>query len=846
MRFIRILPLVAALSCSFPLALSAAGQPASGWDPVLDGIHAHTWRGRDELAAELKKEETRIGQDLAGYIAAWEERQAAPIVYAGTEQPGEGCDPRGYCAADFLDAGGLIGKLREQREPVARFLFGKLSPEAQKTLADAGPAVSPTATRLLAGELSRIVREETLYDAERFGGIRLSFGLALVNEQNNAQNRVCANKTLLADAFPEELARNFKCVILKDEAYRRLVAAKTVQYLQTGDSKSLADGIALGENFENRLVHTDFAFWYYYPRALADVEAGNSAALKHDAYALLNSVVLWGEQPATGTATPADLDRRHYGWNLADLVLSRGIMAGRMEGLEALGPAVWLLALRSEASAAGGRQQELAQQIVDLRTYLAGPESDNFRLNYAVALREGERRLDLLVRALDAGEKGARVEQLYSEVRDYLRLACKWAGTGQGRVTAVTRYLELANMALARMKDILPPASYAALAGTADKVNAGMAASLFRALAEKEAGGWEELRFTDRKGYVTSAQRLWNALRRNSLLAADYYLARLDRDDFQSVMDNAELAERALLGYLKLFDDFTVNGHREIVPDSAYFAYAEALKKMSGLKRTVYAYNEYSGLHDQSIDYLLKGIVIYPYDDSITDYAAISRTINTGSIGMLPDMVISRIATNQVMAKCLAGNASYCDKNSRQALEWNIYKVTNRLYGRNGGSRLEEMNQLVRSWPDEPRTAGGKGAKPGNQRASLLALAESYLTLAGQLTTLSADAGERLARCSAAGTGCAESRATIDTLLAKREELAKLRDGLTAACGAYTAGGGKESAYAANLTDIVNDCYVYQADRIIAVGMQQKSYDLRTMNNHPMHKIIRSGYYAGR
>jgi len=43
---------------------------------------------------------------------------------------------------------------------------------------------------------------------------------------------------------------------------------------------------------------------------------------------------------------------------------------------------------------------------------------------------------------------------------------------------------------------------------------------------------------------------------------------------------------------------------------------------------------------------------------------------------------------------------------------------------------------------------------------------------------------------------------------------------------------------------MVIDEYVNQTDRMIEVSVQKKLYDLARMDNHPMHKIIKSGYFA--
>ncbi|RII27931.1 MAG: hypothetical protein CXR31_06835 [Geobacter sp.] len=860
MRYIRTLLLGALLSCALPFAASAGeAPPAHEWDTVLDEISAHTWHSRDELNTELQQHEARIKQDLPGYISAWEQRMALPIAYTAKNRTGDSCGPLTYCAADFLDIRKLINQLRERNEPVARLIFDKLTPEAQQVIAASAPpvpqpgksgATSATAgaagtalakaVQILPGELSKIVREETIYTPERFKEVRLSFATRnLVSEHYDAQNRVCVNKSLLTEAFPEGLARNFKCVIQKDETYRRVVAARTVQYLRTGDTSTLATAIAISNKFEDKLMYTDFAFWYYYPRMLDDVHSGNAVSLKHDSYALLNDAVLGGEPTSPAKAGPAEQERRNYGWNLADVVLIRGIMEGRMSGLEALGSAIWLLGNRNEAPAGSGQEKELGLLLTDLRKYLDGPESDNFRLNYAVAMREGMRRYALLVRALDAHGDSAATEIHFKESRKYLRLAYEWAETGQGKATAVTNYLELINLALARMKDTLPPTAYAALATNPGKASADTAVSLYHEMAARENEGWEQLRFVSRKAYIDSAQKLWSALRRNTVLVGDYYLQRMDKDDFQSVMDNAEPAERALLRYVKLFDEITANGHREIMPDSAYFADAECLKMLAQLKRIVYAYNNKIELHNQSITYLLKAIEVYPYDDSINVYAVMSRNINTPLVNRSLDNVLSRMAANPVTAKCLDSSRNFCDRSLSQTMEWNRYKAKNNLSGRTDVDRLEELKALVGT--GQPGTT-----LPGQD---MYRLAGSYIAVAEQLASLTAESREQLTKCMASGVECAASPEADKRLVTKKDEAEKMNAALLGSCAAYrqaqgNAGDGNGLADASKLATLATDVSLYQTDQVMDITMRKKLYELRLMDNHPMHKVIKASFYA--
>ena len=55
---------------------------------------------------------------------------------------------------------------------------------------------------------------------------------------------------------------------------------------------------------------------------------------------------------------------------------------------------------------------------------------------------------------------------------------------------------------------------------------------------------------------------------------------------------------------------------------------------------------------------------------------------------------------------------------------------------------------------------------------------------------------------------------------------------------------GRDLDFVTTLAAIVNDIYVYQTDQVIDIGLQKKLYELRTMDNHPMHKLVKAGYLA--
>lgn len=109
----------------------------------------------------------------------------------------------------------------------------------------------------------------------------------------------------------------------------------------------------------------------------------------------------------------------------------------------------------------------------------------------------------------------------------------------------------------------------------------------------------------------------------------------------------------------------------------------------------------------------------------------------------------------------------------------------------------------------------------------------------------------QLGRCVADGVGCSEVDAATQRLLSMRGELEKRKTGLVAACTGLlqqrdgTAAGSKPELVE-NLSNMAVDEYVNQNDRIISLIVRKKSGELAQSDNHPMHKIVKSGYYAFR
>jgi hypothetical protein len=637
-------------------------------------------------------------------------------------------------------------------------------------------------------------------------------------------------------------------VILKDEVYRRVTAAKTVQYLRNGDRKSLAEGIQLSERFAGKLMQTEYAFWYYYARALADIEANNGDAFQKDAFALLNNVILWGEPTLSGWTGRIDPERSHYSWNLADLIINRAIIQRRLAGLEPLGVIIWMLDKRSGSRGTSHAELEQQRLISGVKQHLTGPESDNMRLNYAVAMHKVGQHRTLLFSELDGRGRSEVVREHFSAASEYLQLAYSWAGTVQGRITAAAACLDLENSALERMTTFLPPAILAALVDTPGRIDPNLAVRLFGELAgrEQEQDGWKQLGFSDRKAYVQGAHRLWSALQRRSLLASEFQFQRIDQNNYRSIADNSAATEKPLLGYVQLFRTYTAGGHREIMPESAYFAYAESMKQLARLKRLSLAYGSDMDSYRQAGDFLLQGAAIYPYDGSIADYAANSMDINTGNLNLLPDRVLAGIVANDVVSGCLQGDDSISSGSARESLRWSTYKIRNKLYGQRGESRQDEITALLAAWKGSPAVKG-QANRTAADESKLIARGRQFQKearlLGGQITA----AEQEAVNCRIRWQSCAAGKPPAAFLLDGRNRLEKTKNGLLLEADRFndnrTKSGLKAAEFAAGLARMTEDEFVQLSDRIFALESVRLKAELARLDDHPMHRSIRNGFY---
>ena len=121
-------------------------------------------------------------------------------------------------SSDLKDPSGLAIQLRDEQNPLSKYLMGTFSSESRQLLDaydETGP-VSPSLLQTLITELNKVLQGPPLYDEQRFAGISLS-ERTTTNIENlfektpekrakelKGRNGVEFNKTLLAEAYPQQ------------------------------------------------------------------------------------------------------------------------------------------------------------------------------------------------------------------------------------------------------------------------------------------------------------------------------------------------------------------------------------------------------------------------------------------------------------------------------------------------------------------------------------------------------------------------------------------------------------------------------------------------------------------
>jgi hypothetical protein len=115
-----------------------------------------------------------------------------------------------FSVDDFVDLASLANKLKQPSRPVDTWLAGQLRSAAKTALAAyQGQGSDPTPLReSLLLDLNELLRGSSIYELQRFNGVRLRPGTKKLRSQNPQEDHLARlNRLLFEDAYPLELSR---------------------------------------------------------------------------------------------------------------------------------------------------------------------------------------------------------------------------------------------------------------------------------------------------------------------------------------------------------------------------------------------------------------------------------------------------------------------------------------------------------------------------------------------------------------------------------------------------------------------------------------------------------------
>jgi FHS family L-fucose permease-like MFS transporter len=108
--------------------------------------------------------------------------------------------------ADLKNVPALAQQLGHPANPVSTFVASQLSDSTRQLLGANSPDLAPA----LAGDLNKLIGGPAIYDTNRFAGVTLSDTTKeLLAKNPDGVGLVLLNRTLLEDAFPGEVTKNF-------------------------------------------------------------------------------------------------------------------------------------------------------------------------------------------------------------------------------------------------------------------------------------------------------------------------------------------------------------------------------------------------------------------------------------------------------------------------------------------------------------------------------------------------------------------------------------------------------------------------------------------------------------
>jgi hypothetical protein len=368
-----------------------------------------------------------------------------------------------------------------------------------------------------------------------------------------------------------------------EERVRRRAIAHLLIYLAEGKADALEESVEAANALKPYLGRHENKYWHHYVLAHEALERGRpydfvghvldlwlgAVVPLETPYETLKALSL-SEAPNSGFASSLPFLYE----NVARLVLIRSQQMGIDRGLDPLGALVRLLAdkrvgAHPDVIPLAASSTEYLDRIVER---LDGPESDAGSLTFTLALFEASKLHDNARGLLATDGLSEETVKAIRVTGAAYRTAEDRADTVSGEAAVQTRVLrQLGEIYAAKQRLKVDPE-------IETPFTIEDAILVYTKLADAEVdGGWQDLGFEDRDGYVSAMRGLWEDIQEATLNAGDYYLSR--SVELPHLADDySRNAARLYSRYLGLFQKYALTESAAGVPDSAYFAAHEAAR----------------------------------------------------------------------------------------------------------------------------------------------------------------------------------------------------------------------------------------------------------------------------
>ena len=428
---------------------------------------------------------------------------------------------------------------------------------------------------------------------------------------------------------------------VSDEALIQLAIAELLLYLQNADSAYLEKAARTINSLNPDAVREkpETAFWFYYINSHSSIEKGDAAGFVNHIFGIWLDVLLKVEA-AAGTMETKAADSPLHGFfrspsylhrNLANLILQRAIVQHRMLNIDALGVIIRNLSFRMPPTGYG----KWVAQVVG---YMDGPDSETFRLVFAVQLIEAERKRISLEQLIASQKTDPTIVPELTDLFSCYAMLNEISHTRHGRIVAAVKQLQLSSFVLSTVDptrkshqeivSIIPirknPSNNVS---TSEELFPDMAIRLFDELAlmAKNRETQFQAGFISEQRYLSAMHDLWRAIMNFCLDSAVFYNRQIDSGSAAILRLNIPVLEQILLRYLDLFTRHAGSVYKPIVPDNAFYGAAEADEMLSDVYFLSAQWEAGLKKYDWALARRVQALEIYPF--GVSDYQILAQRL---------------------------------------------------------------------------------------------------------------------------------------------------------------------------------------------------------------------------